>query len=318
MGVNIRNEGAWDLTTFTWDGITWTTQHMLWRLEWVGLALALAAIAAIPFDRFDTARGSVPLLRARRKRRAARTRAGEQSAAGLDATTSEGAPREDAEERVVHAASRTADVKLTPLTSSAYRARLGAMVMAEWKLIMRGTRWWYAGPLGLTIAASVAPLSAVRAIVLPIAWFWPVLKWSKLGTREAVYNTEPVFFSAPHPLSRQLAATWISGVMLCVMTGAAVALRLVIAGDSHALLAWGAGALFIPALALALGVWTRSGKAFEAIYTGLCYAVIQQAAPLDFMGAVANAPRSNPLAFTVLTLVLLALALFGRERRLRN
>jgi hypothetical protein len=190
--------------------------------------------------------------------------------------------------------------------------------LAEWTLIVRGTRWWFAGPLGLTIAASLAPLAAVRAIVLPIAWFWPVLKWSKLGTREAVHNTEPVFFSAPHPLSRQLAATWISGVMLSVMTGAVVALRFVIAGDSHALLAWCAGALFIPALALALGVWTRSGKAFEAIYTGLCYAVIQQAAPLDFMGAVAKAPRSNPAIFSLLTLLFLLLAIWGRQRRLRN
>jgi hypothetical protein len=65
-------------------------------------------------------------------------------------------------------------------------------------------------------------------------------------------------------------------------------------------------------------VWTRSGKAFEAIYTGLCYAIIQQAGPLDFMGAVANAPRHNPLIFSVLTLVLIALALMGRQRRLQN
>jgi len=76
--------------------------------------------------------------------------------------------------------------------------------------------------------------------------------------------------------------------------------------------------MFIPALALALGVWTRSGKAFEAIYTGVCYAVIQQAAPLDFMGAVATAPRNNPLIFAVLALVLIALALFGRRQRLQN
>jgi len=154
--------------------------------------------------------------------------------------------------------------------------------------------------------------------VLPLAWFWPVLLWSKLGTREATYNTEPVFFSAPHPLSRQLAATWLAGVMLSVMTGFAVALRLSIAGDAHGLAAWSVGAMFIPALALALGVWTRSGKAFEAIYTGVCYAVIQQAAPLDFMGAVATAPRHNPLIFAVLTLVLIALALLGRRQRLQN
>jgi hypothetical protein len=110
-----------------------------------------------------------------------------------------------------------------------------------------------------------------------------------------VHNTEPVFFSAPHPLSRQLAATWISGVMLSVMTGAVVALRFVIAGDSHALLAWCAGAALHSALWRSLSACGRArARAFEAIYTGLCYAVIQQAAPLDFMGAVATASAKQP------------------------
>jgi hypothetical protein len=207
---------------------------------------------------------------------------------------------------------------LTPLASDGHHARFLAMVRAEWKLIVRGLRWWWIGPLGLGIAALTAPLPAVKAIVLPITWFWPVLLWSKLGTREAVHNTGQIFFSAPRPLSRQLMATWVAGVMLAVVAGFAVLLRLTIAGDTHAILAWIVGALFAPALAISLGVWTGSGKTFEAIYTCLCYAVIQAAAPLDFMGAVAAAPRSNPFVFAMLTLVLLLAALAGRRRRLQN
>jgi hypothetical protein len=298
MGINIRNN-AWTLTTFTWHGIDWTARHVMWRLEWIVAALVLAAVAAIPFDRFDTSR-ALPYTGRVKKRRSRKE----------SADTAGPALRE-------RDASAAAAV-LTPLDRSAHRARFAAMVIAEWKLIVRGLRWWYVGPLGLTIAAFVAPLTAVHAIVLPFAWFWPILLWSKLGTREATYNTEPLFFSAPHPLSRQLAATWLAGVILSVFTGFAVALRLAIAGDAHGLLAWCVGAAFIPALALALGVWTRSGKAFEAIYTGLCYLVIQQASPLDFMGAVTTAPRSNPIVFSLLTVALLVLALWGRQRRLRN
>jgi hypothetical protein len=305
MGVNIRGEGDWTLSTFTWRGIDWTAQHVMWRLGWVAVGLAIAGVAAIPFDRFDPARA--PLRQQRRSKR--KRFAGRETSVANDASGTRG---ETSEHQGI------ADVVLSPLAAGAHRARLGAMVWAEWKLIVRGLRWWYIGPLGLTIAALVAPLAGVRAIVLPIAWFWPVLQWSKLGTREAVNNTEPVFFSAPHPLSRQLAATWLSGVMLSVMAGFAVALRFVIAGESHALLAWCVGAAFIPALALTLGVWTRTGKAFEALYTGLCYAVIQQAAPLDFMGAVANAPRNNPVVFGSLTLILLALSVLGRRQRLQT
>jgi hypothetical protein len=293
MGVNIREKGEWSLTPYHWDGMRWTAQHVLWRLQWVLASLVVAGLAAIPFDRFDSA-GALKLPKSRKRR------------------------RERSEEIAPSSGLTVGDTRLTSLGGSVGGTRLGAMVWAELKQLVRGSRWWFVGPLGLIIAASIAPLPAVRAIVLPIAWFWPVLKWSKLGTREATYNTEPVFFSAPHPLSRQLAATWISGVMLSVMTGAVVALRLGIAGESHALLAWCVGALFIPALALALGVWTRSGKFFEALYTALVYAVIQQAAPLDFMGAVATAPRNNPAIFGSLTLLFLLLALWGRRRRLQN
>ncbi|HET6347656.1 MAG TPA: ABC transporter permease [Candidatus Krumholzibacteria bacterium] len=314
MGINIQDKAV-PLTTFAWNGIDWTAQYLWWRLSWVLAALGVAAVAAIPFDRFDTAR-SRGLRVGRRRRR--RSLSGEQSAAAPQAGMDAGIVREDAEERGVRGRRRTDNVALTPLAAGTHSARFGAMVWAEWKLIVRGLRWWYAGPLGISIAALTAPLAGVRAIVLPLAWFWPVLQWSKLGTREATYNTEPVFFSAPHPLSRQLMATWVAGVMLSVVAAGTVALRYVIAGEWHALIAWCVGAAFAPSLAVALGTWTRSGKAFEAIYTGLCYAIIQSAAPLDFMGAVDAASFRRPVNFALLTALLLLLALWGRQRRLRN
>ena len=317
MGINV-SEAAWHLSTFTWDGVDWTMQFVMWRLSWILAALGIAAVAAIPFDRFDPARSAS--VRTRRGRSSARVAAsgaapeGETSSADARMARPRGAAgRQDP--RGLPASQPTV---LTPLASNARRARVGAMVIAEWKLIVRGLRWWWVGPFGLGIAALTAPYDAVKAIVLPIAWFWPVLLWSKLGTREAVHNTEPIFFSAPRPLSRQLMATWAAGVMLSVAAAFPVALRFAIAGDAHALFAWCVGAAFAPALAIALGVWTRSGKAFEAIYTGLCYAIIQGAAPLDFMGAVVAAPRSNPVVFAMLTLVLLLAALAGRRRRLQN
>jgi len=314
MGVNIQDHGV-ALKTFKWDGINWTAQHVMWRLSWVLAALGIAAVAAIPFDRFDTSRARAIQ---RRRRTGARTLSGEQSAAGTQRHAGNSAVHEDAKERDVRATGRITDVHLTPLASNASHARFFAMVVAEWKLIVKGLRWWWVGPLGFTIAALTAPLAGVKAIILPLAWFWPVLLWSRLGTREAVHNTGPVFFSAPRPLSRQLMATWVAGVVLSVVASFAVALRFSVAGDAHALLAWCVGAAFAPALAVALGVWTRSGKAFEAIYTGLCYAILQSAAPLDFMGAVAAAPRANPVVFALITLVLLTAALFGRRQRLQN
>lgn len=302
MGINIRSEGQWDLKTFTWTGTDWTLQYVGWRLSWVMLGLGVAGAAAIPFDRFDPARGRAREARVEKRWRRHRRRDPHDA---LDTTT---------ESVAAHP-----DVHLTPLPANARGFRLPALIIAEWKLVVRGVRWWYAGPLGFTIAAFTAPLEGVHAIVLPFAWFWPILHWSKLGTRETRYGTEGIFFSAPHPLGRQLFATWIAGVMLAVLSAGAVAIRFMIAGETGALLAWCVGAAFIPALALALGVWTRSGKFFEVLYTALCYAILQQATPMDFMGAIPKATEDGyPRIYAGLTVALLALALLGRRRQIRR
>lgn len=56
-------------------------------------------------------------------------------------------------------------------------------------------------------------------------------------------------------------------VFLAMVTGSGVALNLVLHGDWLRVLTWVVGALFIPSLALYLGVWTSSCKLFEFIYT---------------------------------------------------
>ncbi len=295
MGINVRSDGQWNLDTFEWDGIHWTAQHVGWRLSWIVLGLAIGAVAAIPFDRFDPARSRRARERTPRWRRRKRS----------------------VEEDLV-AEAPAADVHLTPLAAGARGVRMGPMILAEWKLVVRGLRWWYAGPVACVFAAIFAPLAGVHAIVLPLAWFWPVLQWSKLGTRETRYGTDALFFSAPHPLARQLFATWIAGVMLAVLAAGAVAVRFAVAGEPTALISWGVGALFVPALALALGVWTGSGKFFEVLYTALVYAILQRATPVDFMGAIPDATAASQYrVYAVITALLLALAILGRRRRLR-
>jgi hypothetical protein len=304
MGINIRGDGEWSLETFRWEGIDWTAQHLGWRLSWILIGVVVGAAAAIPFDRFDPARGRSDAATSSRRRWWHRRRA---------------RARENPDSVTLDAVTSSADVHLTPLATDARGFRLGALVIAEWKLIVRGLRWWYVGPIAVLFASIFAPLSGVRAIVLPLAWFWPILQWSKLGTRESRYGTGPIFFSAPHPVTRQLFATWLAGVALAVLAAAPVAVRLAIAGETHALLAWCVGAAFIPALALALGVWTGSGKFFEALYTGLCYAILQRVPPIDFMGAVPEATeRGYPRIYAALTVLLLGLALLGRRRQVRG
>jgi hypothetical protein len=46
------------LSTFRWEGITWTAEMVISRLIWLGFSLVLVALSAILFDRFDTSGGN--------------------------------------------------------------------------------------------------------------------------------------------------------------------------------------------------------------------------------------------------------------------
>src|SRR5262249_44629226 len=132
--------------------------------------------------------------------------------------------------------------------------RFAALVAAEVRLLWRGAkRWWLIVAAGLAIAQLFAPIRISQQILLPVAWLWPVLLWSSLGSREKRNGTEGLVFASPRLLTRQWPATWLAGVLLSVATGAGLAIRLAIAGDMTGLAAWTAGALFVPSLALALG-----------------------------------------------------------------
>lgn len=93
-----------------------------------------------------------------------------------------------------------------------------------------------------------------------------------------------------------------------------------LAGNVRGAMAWLIGALFVPTLALSLGVWSGSGKPFEILYTLLWYIGPLHATPqLDFMGsAPATAATRYPLIYLVLTCVLAVAALAGRKRQLQS
>ena len=195
------------------------------------------------------------------------------------------------------------------------------LVAAELRLMLQGRpKWWFAGAAGLFIASFVSPPEAARQIVLPLCWLWPVLIWSPLGARETTEGTSQLVFSAPRSLGTQLPAAWCAGVLLALATGGGVAVRLLLARDLPALGAWGAGALFIPSLALALGTWSGTGKLFEGIFTALWYiGPMNHVASFDYCGAIRSAIDGGmPLIYAVAALALMIAAWLGRRRRMRR
>jgi hypothetical protein len=96
-------------------------------------------------------------------------------------------------------------------------------------------------------------------------------------------------------------------------------LRQTLAGELAGWLAWFVGALFVPALALALGVWFGNSRAFEAIYLLLWYiGLIEQVPALDYAGATAGGLEMGmPLVYLGISAGLVALALIGRGQQIR-
>jgi hypothetical protein len=284
--------------TFRWEGMDWTREILLSRLALLVLALAVALLAALIFDRFDESRSWVGRRFSRRDL----------------ATVAE---RELAPARIGVVAEPTA-VHLQALPAASRRFSFLDMLRAEVRLVLKGQRWWwYLIAAGLIVAGLFVPEEG-RKIVLPLAWIWPMLLWSSLGSREARFATDGLVFSAAWPLRRQLPATWLTGFLLALVTGGGVGLRLVFTGNWPAAGAWLIGALFIPTFALALGVWSGSNKLFEVVYLFLWYiGPMNQTRPLDFMGVVPAALRTGaPLVWLAATVALGVAGVVGRKRQL--
>lgn len=289
--------------TFVYDGVSWTAPILFGRLIWVCAALVLAGGTAVFFDRFDPARER---SRAPKKGGKAQKQVSDQPVTS---------PTEG---------SLPAPETFTCLRGTG-RARWSTLltrtVLSELRLMVKGSGWWwYVVAGGLSLAALLSPAHRTRQIWLPLAWIWPLLIWSPMGNRAVRHRTEQIILSAPYPLRSQIPAAWLAGLIVALATASGAFVRLVMAGQWSALLALSVGAAFVPALALALGVWSRDSKLFEVVYLVLWYVgPINGNLALDYLGATDAAIAGGmPLVYALLTVLLLGLALLGSRLRLRS
>jgi hypothetical protein len=303
IGLNFSQAGVWDMQTFVWDGISWSASLLASRLLWVGVAAAFATAAVFCFDRFSDA--TLPpgaRRRSRKRRRGVEAPAPASSSSGFIAA---GLPASFSE----------------PPARANGLSRLLRLAAAETRLLLKGvSTWWYLVAAGLWVASALIPLETARLRILPLVWIWPVLLWSSIGTREGRFGTGAIVFSTPHPLRFQLIAAWLAGTTVALLTGSAIGIRLLVQAGPADFGGFLVGALFIPALALTLGIWTGTSRSFEAIYTCLWYAGPLQPIPvIDFMGASPASIRLGmPFFFLAATGLLLVLAVAGRNKQVRT
>ncbi|MET8542501.1 hypothetical protein ABZW03_17870 [Kitasatospora sp. NPDC004799] len=285
------------LGTFLWEGFDPSSGFVLGRLALILTALVVALLPALWFGRFDPARGS-----------------------GTAAATpvADGEPAAAAGTEPAGVRWATAPGAL-PRTEPRWAGAFGRLLAGEVRILMQGvSRWWWLVAAGLTVAGFVLPVNAVTGLLLPLAWLWPVLIWSRLGSQQ-VENGLEVLLGAYPSARRRLLAEWASGLVLTAVTGVAPLIRMLAAGDGAGTAHWVGGALFVPSLAMALGVVSRSHRLFQAVYLPLWWVLVNNVAAVDFMGAVrvnGGPAGPGPLLVGALSAAMLAVVfLVGAARR---
>jgi hypothetical protein len=278
--------------SFFWKGINWTSDMVPGRLFWVGFALVLVIFAVPIFSRFD------PSSRARQKS------SGDGKTGSVTAAVRSGVA-----------------LALSPLNTVLETSRVGRMIAAEIRIALIGLpAIWYMVAGGVWLATLLLPIELARQHIMPIAWIWPILIWSQLGVREQRHRVDQIMYSTPHPGLWQPLAAWSAGFGVAALTASGLAIRGLIAGDAGLVGALAAGAVFIPSLALASGVMSKSSRLFEILYLMLWYiGPMNRAYELDYMGTYPQTIEAGmPQLYLGLGVVLLILALIVRGRQVRN
>jgi hypothetical protein len=281
-------ENPTEMEFFTFDGLPWTMETLGPRLALLAIAIGIVLLAAVFFDRFNT----YPPPPRRKK---------ERQPAGVATAGAEAIPLNQ--------------VQLTPLAVQRPSFRFGALYVAELKLLLKGLPWWWYGVAGGLVIAQFFNELEITRILLLVTWVWPVLVLSGFGTREARHHTGQIVFAAPRPVLYQLPARWLAAFSVMALLGSGALLKYLTLGLTPSLLAWLAGAVFIPSLALSLGVLTASSKAFEVVYVVWMYLISQDVAALDFVGMSAKSPW---YVYLPLGLALLAIAAAARRWQIRT
>ena len=317
LTVQLRPGGLPDVTRFEWAGVSWSPGAVAWRLYWVAVGAGLAGLATLflrLFDPFGDRSGSPDEDAEEDALGADAGEAASTGTAAADAGTSERGDGAAPSPAGGFSASELA----SPRAASAVRAFLRT-AGGELRLLVSGHAWWWYGLVAAAnVAAFLLPSGTPPQTALLVSWLLPVAAWSSLGCRERLHGTEQMLFSSPGPRVRQLPAQLAAGAGLALLTAAGPVIALILGGNLLPLTAVGAGAVFVPALALCLGAWSGSTRPFEALYVVLWYIGPVNGVPfLDFMGVSGQAVEVGAPGWFALSAAALGLLAWpGRGRQL--
>ena len=291
---------------FTWTGIEWGGAELLSRGPTLVVAGLGLIVAVVTFDRFEPTIGILERVQDVFARRDGAQDTEETATTPLETDT--------------ESATLPSEVDLRAVTPNPSWLPGRRLLTAEIRMALRGQRWWwYLGILGCIAAGLATPLGVARGLVLPVAWLLGLSVWAGLGIREQRFRTTELVFTTPYPLG-QLAAVYFGGVSVALVATAGVLVAFAIAGSFTTVGAILVGACFVPALALATGIWLGTSRVFEVVFLSMWYiGPMNGVYSLDFVAAhPETVAQGIPLWIAAVTVALLIAAVVGRKRNLRQ
>jgi hypothetical protein len=255
LGENIK------LETFHWEGFEYTLNFILSRLVWFPISFIILLIPFKYFHRFEIRPSTFDLFKKK--------------------------PKDLVENLEMSIKNNHSFHSIKTLPVVEYSFSFLPLVIAEWKMMLKGTsKWWWLITLGLWIATIFVPLEITHLMILPILWFWQITKISSISIKEIESQTELYIFAAYRPLWRQLLSRIGALVGWLWFLALPLLLRLLMEGNVYGFAGVLSGGIFITMSSLCLGEWLESKKLFEALFSASIYMLLNKAPFIDFVNAI--------------------------------
>ena len=155
---------------------------------------------------------------------------------------------------------------------------------------------------GLWVYSIFAPLQYVQGYLWIIMLICSVALFSQMGCREHENSLTECFVTIKFSLVRQMAYSYLWGVVLLFMLSAPVAIRCFMEQRFLCSFCYIVFSLFVPALACFSGECSRSRRAFETVYLLICFLLLNMPSFL-FQGYVAAVMLAGTVVFLSVALM---------------
>ena len=161
---------------------------------------------------------------------------------------------------------------LSRISAGSPRCRLKDLLYAELGLVVRNTNafilFMYAAVIGLYL---LLPLDSVKGLIISLLWILPLSILSEINTRNIYDSTREMIQSTAYFNRMEILTHYLCGVIIIFLPNVPLICKGLLLGQHIDITMIIAGSIFIPALALFLGAWSKSLNLFQGLYLFIWY-----------------------------------------------